>query len=346
MLAPMLGPLFGGFLVTAVDWRWIFYVNVPVGAMSFAFSWLVLREHKEPGAGKFDPLGFIFSGFGTAGVLFALSQGPEWGWTSSLVLATGLGGIVCLVLLVLVETHLFAPMLDLNLYRSKLFRTANLVGFLFMGTQFGLLFVLPLFLQQVRGLTAFESGLTTFPQPVGQILMVQFTSRLYNRLGARLNLIIGTVGILATTALFLFVGLETNLWWVRLIVFLRGCFLAFNMVSMQTALFSDVSREKTGRASSLWSTSRQIAVAVGVAVAASVLISQMPDTNAAQGGLAGVPPEEGLQAFHAAVAVLLIMAAGAVFFAFQVQGRPVATRPQRVVPSEIEEKAPAHAAAD
>ena len=125
--------------------------------------------------------------------------------------------------------------------------------------------------------------------------MVQFTSRMYHRLGARLNLVIGTSGILFTTALFLLVGLETNLWWVRLIVFLRGCFIAFNMVSMQTALFSDVPREKTGRASSLWNTSRQVAVAVGVAVAATVLISQLPDADAAVGGLAGVPPAEGLR---------------------------------------------------
>jgi MFS family permease len=255
--------------------------------------------------------------------------------------------MVCFILLVMVETRLFAPMLDLNLYRSKLFRTANLVGFMFMGTQFGMLFVLPLFLQQLRGLSAFESGLTTFPQPVGQILMVQFTSRMYYRLGARLNLIIGTAGVLVTTALFLFIGLETNLWWVRGIMFLRGCFIAFNMVSMQTALFSDVPRSKTGRASSLWNTSRQIAVAVGTAVSASVLISQLPNADAAVGGLAGVPPEDGLRAFHTAVAVLLIMAALAVVFAMQVRERPTAAQPQRPAAEEPEEeRVPVHAAAD
>ena len=132
---------------------------------------------------------------------------------------------------------------------------------MFMSTQFGMLFILPLFLQQLRGLSAFESGLTTFPQPVGQILMVQFTSRMYHRLGPRLNLLIGTGGVALTSGLFLFVGLGTSLWWIRGIVFLRGCFIAFNMVSMQTALFASVPREKTGRASSLWNTSRQVAVA-------------------------------------------------------------------------------------
>jgi sugar phosphate permease len=172
---------------------------------------------------------------------------------------------------------------------------------------------------------------------------------MYYRLGARLNLIIGTVGVLATTALFLFIGLETNLWWVRAIMFLRGCFIAFNMVSMQTALFSDVPRSKTGRASSLWNTSRQIAVAVGTAVSATVLISQLPSASAAVGGLAGVPPEDGLRAFHTSVAVLLIMAAMAVFFALQVRERPTAAEPQRPaaeVEVEEEERTPVHAAAD
>jgi MFS family permease len=215
-------------------------------------------------------------------------------------------------------------MMDLRLYCARVFRTANLTGAMFMSTQFGMLFILPLFLQQVRGLSAFESGLTTFPQPVGQIIMVQFTSRMYHRLGARLNLLIGTGGVLATTALFLLIGLDTDLWWVRLIVFLRGCFIAFNMVSMQTALFSAVPREKTGRASSLWNTSRQVAIAFGTAVAATVLISQVPSAGAATGGLAGVPPAEGVAAFHDTVAVLLVMAALAVFFASRVPERPSA----------------------
>jgi EmrB/QacA subfamily drug resistance transporter len=330
MLAPMLGPVFGGFLVDAVSWRWIFYVNVPVGVVSFVFSWLVLKEHREPGAGRFDPRGFVFSGLGMAGVLYALSRGAEDGWTSPIVLVAGVGGIVCFALLVRVETRLKAPMLDLKLYTSRLFRTANLTGFFFFCTQFGMLFVLPLFLQQLRGLSAFESGLTTFPQPVGQIFMVQFTSRLYHRIGPRINLLIGTTGIMLTTGLFLFVGLETNLWWIRAVMFLRGCFIAFNMVSMQTALFSAVPREKTGRASSLWNTSRQVAVALGVAVAASVLIVQLPGSDQ---GLAGVPPELGLAAFHTAIAVLVVMASVAVFFAYQVRGQEAEEPAQQPVRS-------------
>src|SRR5579862_8488355 len=75
MTAPMLGPIVGGFLVTFVSWRWIFYLNLPVGLASLAFSWLVLKEHREPAAGRFDPFGFVLSGGGLASILYSLSEG-------------------------------------------------------------------------------------------------------------------------------------------------------------------------------------------------------------------------------------------------------------------------------
>ncbi len=130
-------------------------------------------------------------------------------------------------------------------------------------------------------------------------------------------------------------GLDSDLWFVRSIVFLRGCCIAFNMVSMQTALFSAVPRERIGRASSLFNTSRQVAVAFGVAVAASVLISQLPGSTGAAGGLSGVAPPTGLAAFHAAIAVQLGFAALAVFFATQVRDRPPAAA-QRQLAVELE----------
>src|ERR1700730_8837661 len=100
MIAPMLGPVVGGFLVTYVSWRWIFYLNLPVGLASFAFSWLVLREHKEPDCGPFDPWGFVLSGGGLASVLYALSEGVQSGWTSPVVITALVFGIACFVLLV------------------------------------------------------------------------------------------------------------------------------------------------------------------------------------------------------------------------------------------------------
>jgi EmrB/QacA subfamily drug resistance transporter len=320
MIAPMLGPVIGGFLVTFVSWRWIFYLNLPVGVISLAFSWLVLKEHREPTAGRFDPVGFVLSGVGLASILYALSEGAQFGWTTAPVLGTALVGILSVALLIVVERRIPSPLLDLTLYASRLWRTSNLIAFGFFGGQFGLVFLLPLFLQETRGLSALESGLTTFPQAIAQILMVQVTSRIYWRLGARRNLIIGTSGLTLTAGLFLFVGLETDLWWIRGLMFLRGMFMAFNMVSMQTAAFSAVSREKTGRASSLFSTVRQVAAAFGVAIAATVLSSQ---TNGARALDAAAQVQAGLTGFHYAIASLLLLGLFSFVFALRIRDQDV-----------------------
>jgi EmrB/QacA subfamily drug resistance transporter len=314
MTAPMLGPIVGGFLVTFVSWRWIFYLNLPVGLASLAFSWLVLKEHREPSAGRFDPFGFVLSGGGLASILYSLSEGAQYGWTTPVVLASAAVGVVCFALLVVVERRIPAPLLDLGLYASRLFRTANLVAFGFFGAQFGLVFLLPLFLQETRGLSALDSGLTTFPQAIAQILMVQVTSRVYWRLGARRCLITSSFGLTLTAALFLLVGLQTDLWWIRGLMLLRGSFMAFNMVAMQTAAFSAVRREQTGRASSLFSTMRQVAAALGVAIAATLLASQ---TNGAAGLGDAARQQAGLLGFHLGVASLLFLGLFSLFFALR-----------------------------
>ena len=344
MIAPMLGPVFGGFLVDKINWRWIFFVNLPVGVLSFLFSAFVLREHREEGAGRFDPLGFVLSGAGLSGILLALSRGVEDGWTSPLVLVCGLGGLACFSLLVIVEQRLAAPLLDLGLYRLRLFRTANLTAFTFFSSQFGLVFLLPLFLQELRGLGALESGLTTLPQPIGQILMIQVTSRLYARIGPRRNLIIASTGLLLTASLFFLVDLHTDLWLIRGIMFLRGCFIAFNMVAMQTAAFSAVPRSKTGRASSLFSTLRQVGAAFGVAAVGTVLTSQVHDLNLATDPQAATL---GLQAFHTCLWVMVALNALGVVFAARVRDADASA--PRTVPApspRVETAQPAGAPAD
>jgi MFS family permease len=128
-----------------------------------------------------------------------------------------------------------------------------------------------LFLQELRGLSALESGLTTFPQALGMLLMVPLSSRLYPRVGPRLMLMFALMGITVTSALFLLVDLGTNLWWIRAIMFLRGVSMSFAIVASQAAAFASIRSEETGRASALFNTNRQVAASIGVAVLATVL---------------------------------------------------------------------------
>src|SRR5207244_12021746 len=122
------------------------------------------------------------------------------------------------------------------------------------GSFAGVLYILPLFLQDLRGLSALQSGLTTFPQAIGVIVSSQLVGRLYHRVGPRRLIVWGMAGMAAVTMLLAVVGLHTDLWWVRLIMFGRGVCMAFAFVPLQAATYANITPEDTGRAAAVYST--------------------------------------------------------------------------------------------
>src|SRR5205823_14879505 len=184
---------------------------------------------------------FVLSGAGLALVLFALSQGPEKGWRSPEVALTGIVGVASFVLLVVVETRIPEPILALRLFRERMFRNANVVLTLTYGSFVGVLFLMPLYLQSLREFTAFQSGLTTFPQAIGVIASSQLVGGLYHRVGPRRLIVFGMLGMAVVTAPLVFVGLTTGLWTIRAIMFARGICMAFAFVPMQAATYANIS---------------------------------------------------------------------------------------------------------
>ena len=274
VLAPTLGPVLGGLIVTHTSWRWIFYVNVPIGVAGFVFAALYLKEHTEPRAGGFDVWGFVLSGGGLALVLYALASAPSEGWLSGVVLASGLGGALAFAALVYVELRIPYPMLYLRLFTNRLFRTTNIASLMSSASLLGLIFLLPLFLQELHGLTALQSGLATFPQALGVMIMAHVVGKIYPRIGPRRLLVFGLSMTTLITSCFVFIDLGTSLWYIRLLMFGRGLAMAFAFIPLQAATFASVAPEDTGRASSIFSTQRQIGAALGVATLATVLTSR------------------------------------------------------------------------
>jgi predicted MFS family arabinose efflux permease len=230
------------------------------------------------------------------------------------VIGTILAGVVLLCALVVVETRVSEPLLALRLFRERLFRTANVVNFLVMGGMLGVIFLLPLFLQQVRLLSATESGLTTFTQALGMIATARLSSRIYPKVGPRRMVIFGMALTAALTACFVFVGLDTNLWWIRLIMFGRGIAMGFAMIPLQTAMFSNIGRRDSGQASALTQTNRQVAGSVGVALLATILSERM---SARMSGTSIDPRHAAVSAFHDAYligALLAVLGLIAAFF--------------------------------
>lgn len=329
VLAPALGPVVGGWLVTYHSWRWIFYLNVPIGIATFLVGLIGLKEHREPTAGRFDLPGFVLSGAGLAAVLFALSRGPSDGWGAPIVAIPLVVGVLAFALLVYVETHVEDPMLALRLFKERMFRNANIVTGLAFGSFAGLLFVLPLFLQTLLGLTAIESGLTTFPQAIGMILASQVAGRLYHRVGPRRLVIGGLIAMSIVTFPLAGVGFDTSLWTIRVIMFLRGVSMAFAFVPIQASSYANIVPADTGRASAIYSAQRQIAASLGVAILATVLAEAMGhhlDVTA--------DPAAALDAFQVTffVAAALIVVAAA--SAFLIRDRDAASTIRRLAEAE------------
>ena len=283
LMAPALGPVIGGLLVDGLSWRWIFYINLPVGVAALVFGALFLPRGSEHPAGLFDLPGFLLAGTGFPLFMYALSTGATSGWGSMSVLATGVAGVVLLALFVLVELRVAAPMLRLRIYADRLFRVTNL-QLTFAGAGFiGTLFLVPLFLQNGLGFSAVHSGLSTFPEALGGMIGVQVTSRLYKRVGPRRLMIAGMCGTVVAIGGMAFAGPGNAVWLIPVLMFFTGGSFGFAMSPSQAAGLATVSAAETGQASTLLNTLRQAGGAAGVALLGTVLGA----TGAGSADLAG-----------------------------------------------------------
>jgi EmrB/QacA subfamily drug resistance transporter len=276
-LGPATGPVLGGVLTTFLSWRWCFFVNVPFGTIVLIIGLLFLAEHREPAAGRLDLAGFVLAGGGLALVLYALSETPARGWSSPVIIATGVVGLAALAAMVVIELRVKAPMLNLRLLRNRIFRTATIVSVCQQAAYIGYLFVMPEFLQQARGASALSSGLTTFPGAIGLLIAAQLAARVYPRVGPRRIAVCGMLGVITVwTLIALTVGVDTSIWLIRVLAFFSGFSSGWCLIAVQSASFATISSADTGRASALFNTQNQVAGGIGVAVLVTVISAFSP----------------------------------------------------------------------
>ena len=309
LAAPALGPVLGGLIVTNVSWRWIFLVNAPIGMVALWFGWRHLREHRHPASGRFDIAGFALSGTALALIVYALSEGPQAGWTSPVVVSAGLIGVLAAIVMTVVELKIPSPMLELRLLTNRMFRQCNVVGLFSIASFLGVTFVMPLYLQLIRGMTPLASGLTTFPQAFGVMVSSVAAGRLYARIGPRRLMTGGFLSAALAITLYVGLGLHTSLWLIRGLMFGRGLCMGFAFVPMQAASYATIDPSQNGRASSIFSTQRQVGVSLGVAIMASILaahmsLSRSPNANEVGRALTGIHWAFGVAVLLALIAAL------------------------------------------
>ncbi|HEX7492370.1 MAG TPA: MFS transporter [Candidatus Limnocylindrales bacterium] len=289
-----LGPLIGGWLTTYLSWRWAFYVNVPIGILAIIGTIMWIDESCDENAqGGFDPFGFVLVTLGLSSVVFGLIEGYTYGWTSpskpfelfglrwpldsiSIIPFAFVAGLVMLVAFAIVEIRRQRAgkffLFDFGLWRYPAFRYGNLAGTIVSLGEFGLLFALPLFLQAVLGMSAFEVGLTILALAVGAFFAAPTAAALANRFGPRrvvtLGMSLEAIGIFVTTLLL---SRTLNVLWLVPPLFVYGVGVGFSTAQLTSIVLSEVPTEVSGLASGTNSMLRQIGAALGIAILGSAL---------------------------------------------------------------------------
>jgi EmrB/QacA subfamily drug resistance transporter len=309
--APMTGPIIGGFFTTVLSWRWIFYINVPIGILALVVGVRMLPyDSPTADAHKFDLAGFLLAALACGLILLALSSGPSSGWLSVPVLAQGSVGALALVGFLRVERRNTQPLLDLTVFRGRLFRISNTTNLFVVATFQAILFLVPLFVQLAQGHSALTAGLTTCFEPMGALTFSQIVGRIYKRFGPR-RLVGGALLVLVLIlSLYQRLALDTDLWAMRGLMFCTGCCAVTVYISMQVATFAAVDDHQLGDATSVFTVTRQLGAALGVAVVASMLgFADAPAAGASPGPALLSSFHHGFLAAEVSTLIALILSA-------------------------------------
>jgi len=290
VMGPVLGPVLGGLIVSNTSWRWIFFVNVPIGIVALILSrrWLPADSQDELVPSAFDRLGFCLLGPGLAALLYALSEvGTEGSFTSAPVLISFLLGIGLLVGFVLHALHIKNPLVELHPFKNRNFTIANICIFVIGATLFGSMFLLPIYYQVARGQEAWQAGLLMAPQGLGAAAIMRWAGSVTDRVGPRRVVPFGILLMAAATVPFCFVTTSTSEAWLAVALFVRGIGLGLSMMPVTAAAYYDLNHAEIPKASTVMNIVRLTGGSVATAGFAVVLERQIVSNLTAAGVHAG-----------------------------------------------------------
>jgi EmrB/QacA subfamily drug resistance transporter len=294
------GPLFGGILTDALGWRWVFFVNVPVGAFAFAVAMLRLRESRDPNARRTDVAGLVSFSAALFLIVQALLRGNDAGWSSAQIVGSVVAGIVLLVAFVVIEVRQERPMLDVSLFRRPAFVGVQLATFCIGAGMFALFPFLSIYLQDILGNSPLGAGLRFLPITVFVFIVPLATRKLSGRVPMWV-LLSTSLAIVAVGAL-LMENISPGSNWTALLAgfVVSGIGIGLANPTIAQAALRVVDPARTGMASGISNTARITGLALGVAVLGAVLQQRVANHLAAAGyhgtDLASAVSSSGLRA--------------------------------------------------
>jgi len=284
LLGPVLGPVLGGLIVSNTSWRWIFFVNVPIGLVALWLSRSFLAKSTRDNEHRFDLLGFLLLSPGLALLVYGLSQvGAEGGFRGASVWDSLTAGVVLIGLFVLRSTKALEPLIDMRLFKDRTFSVASIGIFLTGATLYGTMFLLPLYYQIDRGDAAWKAGLMMAPQGIGAALVMRYAGSLSDRRGPRYVAVFGMSMLALGTFFYTGVSASSSYVVLGLALLVRGIGLGFGMMPVFAASYRNLTHASVPKATSATNIIRQIGGSLGVAIFAVVLQTQITQRLGASG---------------------------------------------------------------
>ena len=271
-VAIAIGPIVGGLLLDHFWWGSVFLINVPLTAFGIAAIVVLVPESRSPNPGSIDYLGVLLSIAGLVLLVYGIIQGGDTGtWLAAGVLGPVIGGLAALAVFIWYEGRTTHPSLDVRLFRDPRLSSAAAAISLVFFAMGGVYFFISFYTQNVRGYSPLHAGLLTIPLAAGQLLFATRSARLVRRFGAKAVCTTGLLVMSAALVGYHFLGTGTSPWVLELIFFVQGSGMGLVMPAATEGVMSVVPRERGGAGSAITNTSRQVSVALGVAVLGSVL---------------------------------------------------------------------------
>jgi DHA2 family multidrug resistance protein len=274
MFGPIVGPLLGGWITDNWSWRWIFYINVPIGIISIILSTLVIKDppYMKRQRMKIDYPGLLLLALGLGSLQFVLDKGQREDWFGSPVIVVfSLITIVSLVLFVILELFSDAPVINLRIFRDRTFTTGNILMFFAFFNLFASIVLLPIYLQTMMGYTAFLAGVVLGPGGLATMIALPVAGRLVEKRNPKVILVIGIVVSGFSTYLMSLFSLQTGFWtlvWPRVVL---GIGMGFLFIPLTTLTLSHIPKEKMTDATAIYNLLRNIGGSVGVAYVTTIL---------------------------------------------------------------------------
>ncbi|WP_433337144.1 DHA2 family efflux MFS transporter permease subunit [Spirillospora sp. CA-294931] len=292
LLGPILGPILGGYLVDDVSWRWIFFINLPIGIVALFLAAKILKRDTPQPAERLDILGLLLLSPGLASLIYGLAKGAELrDFTELEALIPTLAGLALTLAFVFRALTAKNPLIDLRLLKRKSVAAASGTMMLFMAAFMGAMLLMPLYYQTVRGESALSAGLLLAPQGLGAMLTMPVGGKITDKMGPGRVVLTGMVVVVLSTGAY--AGLleaDTSYWTLGLALFVMGMGMGMTMMPTMAAAIQTLAHDEVPRASTMLNIIQQVSASIGTAMIAVLLANQLTSKLGESGGAA---PEGG-----------------------------------------------------